>query len=98
MEMDNLILISDFCDGHAVEVSFLTKLQNSGLINIISDKGTLYLDRKELYLIEKIIVFHNELDINIEGVEVVVHLLQKIETMQGEMEYLKNQLNQFKIH
>ena len=36
---------------------------------------------------------HQELDVNIEGIDVVFNLLQKIDTLQKELTALKNRLN-----
>ncbi len=44
----------------------------------------------------KIVVFYRDLNINVAGIETVMHLLQRIENMQQEIQQLKNELNLYK--
>ncbi|WP_157998133.1 chaperone modulator CbpM [Aquimarina agarivorans] len=41
-------------------------------------------------------VFYRDLNINVAGIETVMHLLQRIENMQQEIQQLKNELNLYK--
>ena len=42
--------------------------------------------------LEKLVRFHYEMDINLEGIEAIHHLLQQMKTMQDEMKALKTGL------
>jgi len=42
--------------------------------------------------LEKYVRFYYELDINLEGIETVSYLLQRINTMQNELKTLTNRL------
>ena len=44
------------------------------------------------YEIEKMIRMHQELDVNIEGIDVVFNLLQKIDSLQKELANVRNRL------
>jgi hypothetical protein len=92
MEEKKLIPASELCLYHKVEISFIHSLQEYGLIEIISEKGNEYLDEEKLSELEKIINLHNELHVNIEGIDVVLHLLEQLEATQGELNRLRNQL------
>jgi len=41
---------------------------------------------------EEVIHLHVDLEINIEGIETILHLLEKIDTLQNEAIELKNRL------
>jgi hypothetical protein len=92
MQTENLIAIRDFCIYHDIEISFISLLQQNGLIEIITIENTQFIDVEQLRQLEKFIHFHYELDINLEGIESIAHLLQRIEVMQDEMLALRNKL------
>lgn len=92
MQEKNLIAVKDFCVHHNIEISFLHTLREYGLINIISSEHDLFVDGDCLTELEKMMRLHYELDINMEGIEAIRHLLNKLENMQNEITMLKNKL------
>jgi len=62
------------------------------MLQIVTIKETRYINRKQLQQLEKIILFYNDLDINLEGIEAVNHLLDKINRLQDQIRHLKNRL------
>ncbi|MBS1738876.1 MAG: chaperone modulator CbpM [Bacteroidetes bacterium] len=93
METNDLIPAEDFCHYYNVETSFINSLEHSGLIKITSIEHTQFLPLYEIRKLEKIIRLHYDLDINVEGIETIFHLLEKIETMQEEIRVLSNKFN-----
>ncbi len=92
MATKNLIAATDFCVYHHLEHTFITDLQQAGLVEITIVNNTTYIPEAELQKLEKIIRLHNELDINIAGIEAITHLLQRVEDIQEEIRVLKNNL------
>jgi len=92
METKDLIALSEFCIQHGIEMSFISSLQQTGLIEITTIKETGFIDASQLQNLEKYVHFHYELDINLEGIETITHLLQRINDMQDAMMALKNRL------
>ena len=92
MQTDYLVAIDEFCVKHNIEVSFISSLQETGLIEItmIDDAGFIQLE--QLQEIEKFIRFYYELDINIEGIETISHLLQRVNELQEEIVALRNKV------
>ena len=93
MENDELIPAEDFCMYNNIEYSFIHSLENSGLISITSVEQTTYLSAGQLQKLEKFARLHYDLDINIEGIETINYLLEKIEEMQKEILNLKNSIH-----
>jgi uncharacterized Fe-S cluster-containing MiaB family protein len=87
-----MIPANEFCTYHNIEISFLNSLQEAGLIEITIIEETEYIPENQLNELEKIIRLYYELDINLEGIETVMHLLQRINDMQDEITLLKNRL------
>jgi hypothetical protein len=92
MNKVNLIPANEFCASHEIEISFIDSLQEAGLIEITTIEKTEYVQESQLNELERIVRLYYELDINLEGIETVIHLLQRIKNMQDEITLLKNRL------
>lgn len=92
MQKELLISVDEFCTNHNIKTSFISTLQKNGLIEIITIKESVFVDREQLKQLEKIVRLYYELDINMEGIETISYLLQKIISMQDEMMVLRNRL------
>lgn len=92
MDTKQLIPAREFCAHHNIEVSFISSLQANGLIEITTIEETAFIQVSQLKHLEKFIRLYYDLDINLEGVESISHLLQKISSMQDEITMLKNKL------
>ncbi|WP_273568524.1 chaperone modulator CbpM [Maribacter halichondriae] len=92
MNLEDLITITDFCKSYQISKAMIVEFKEFGLVNIIENKNTLYMPLTELPKAEKILRLHSELDINLEGIEVITQLLNRMEEMQKEMTRLQNRL------
>jgi GTP1/Obg family GTP-binding protein len=92
MQTEEMIPASEFCVHHNIELSFLHSLNESGLIQIISIEETLYVPISQLPNLEKLVRFYYDLDINVEGIETITHLLYRINTMQQQIAQLTQRL------
>lgn len=95
MNIKNLIPANEFCVHHNIGISFISSLHENGLIKITTIEETSYIHKNQLPDLERIIRFSSELDINIEGIETIIHLLKRINEMQNEIIILKNRLGMF---
>ena len=92
MEQVNLIPAKDLCMYHNIEFSFIHELENSGLISVTSVKKEVYIPEEEMLKVERFIRLHYDLDINVEGLETIQYLLEKMERLQREIIHLKNRV------
>lgn len=95
MNSKNLIQIKQFCLYHEIENTFITELNNYGLVEIIIQDEDEYLEPEQLPVIEKMIRLHYDLKINLEGIDAIAHLLNKIEVLQQNLNTAKNKLRLF---
>jgi chaperone modulatory protein CbpM len=98
--MENLIAISTICTYHEVEYTFINSLGEAGLLELQVVDQQPYIPQSNLQKLEKMIRMHNELEINIAGIEAITHLLDRVEQMQEELRVLRNlrlheRLNEF---
>lgn len=92
MEMQEFIPIDIFCREHGVEISFISSLQEFGLIEVTRINEAECIPLSQLVKAEKLLRLHNDLEINLEGIDVITHLLQRVKAMQDEIRELKNRL------
>lgn len=92
MENNNLVPTAQFCEFHQIEFSFINSLSDYGLIELISIEEKQYLSFDQLKDLEKMIHLHYDLDINIEGIEAISHLLTRVDDLHQELTNLKNKL------
>ncbi len=97
MENRNMIAIESFCRYHRVEETFVFSVQEIGLIQLEIIENSLFISEDKLSDLEKILRLHRELDINPEGIGVVLQLLDNIESLQQENQNLRNKLRRFEL-
>ncbi len=93
MSVINKITIEEFCNHYRVETSFVHSLHTYGLIEFTSAADGQHLIRyDQLAVLERYIHLHYDLEINIEGLDAVSHLLNQIHSLQAEVRQLRNEL------
>ena len=92
MAGEKRIPANEFCTHHEIEVAFINELQEYGLATITTEEGKGFIDEEELEEIQKMIRLHYDLNINLEGLDAIRHLLEQMKRMQNEMTALRNKL------
>ena len=90
-----LISTDDFCTHYKVEYSFISSLQQNGLIEIIIIDEHSFIDHDHLKNVERLVRLHYDLDINLEGIEAITYLLNRVKNMQDEIVALRNRLGMY---
>jgi chaperone modulatory protein CbpM len=92
MDSNNMVPAQEFCTHHSISYTFITGLQEAGLVEVVLVEEQAYLYTDQLAALEKLVRMHTELEINMEGVEAVAHLLQRLETLQLQLHTLSQRL------
>ncbi len=92
MEKDVMIAADEFCNHHNISFAFVSLLSQQGLIEMTTIEEHQFIPANRLQQLEKLVRLHYDLDINLEGIEAITYLLNRIENMQHEMIDLKNRL------
>lgn len=95
MENDEMIPAKEFCTYHNIEYSFIHSLEDSGLITVSSHEESIFIPVAEMPKLEKFIRLHYDLDINLEGLETIQYLLDKIEFLQKKLKCIQNNSGEF---
>ena len=92
METNNLISIHLLCTHYNIPISFINSLNEYELIELVTVEEIVCIHKKEIKEIEKMIRLHYELEINMEGMDVIYNLLNQVEILKNDISSLNNKL------
>ncbi len=67
-----------------IEFTFFDSLEEAGLLSIETEDNVKYLMFDELAAFEQLTNWHYDLEVNLAGLEVISHLLNKLEQLRQE--------------
>ena len=91
MEKGNWISVEECCVYYSIETSFVQKLDEHGLIELNRSDEAVFIAFEQLSDLEKYMHLHYELEINMEGLETIKHLLGQVHDLQKEVNRLKGE-------
>lgn len=87
-----LIIVNEYCHKCHIEPSFIDLLEETGLIEIHTEGSEHYLLISQLPEVERYSRMYYDLAINLEGIDAIHHLLERMELMRREMNMLRSRL------
>lgn len=88
-----LVTITQYCINYEIEPDFIGSLEENGIITFTIIDTEKYIHEDQFSELNTYIHLHYDLDINIEGIDAIRHLLDKIDQMQSEIDTLKSKLH-----
>ena len=92
MSDEEIIPVEMFCSCYQVELNFLETLESYGLISISYRDNQRFILKEEIAELEKYSRLHYDLSINVEGIDALHNMLEKIKQLQQEAEQLRARL------
>ena len=92
MEKENFILVHHYCEHTQIPVDFIYSLHEYGFIETKQIENDVYIQDFDLVEIERISRLQNELGINLEGIDAINHIMQKMNRLESEVRMLKDRL------
>ncbi len=92
MAKEKYILVRHYCQNSPIEDSFISQLQEYGLVKFEQRENEAYLDEKDIEEIERFFRLHRDLGINYEGLGAIRQMLKRMAKMEREMESLRRRL------
>ena len=92
MKQENLISLKELSVIYKIDFSFFLNLNDIGLLEIKKISKVDYIHQDQINAVEKMIRLHHELSLNEESIDIVFNLLQKIDSLQNELIFIKNKL------
>lgn len=90
--MEQRIAIEVFCQRQGIEPVFVRALHERGLIVVIAEQEAHFIAVDQLPRLEQLARMHYDLDINLEGIEAISHMLERMERLQEDMRTLRARL------
>jgi hypothetical protein len=95
MSTKNHIFLDDFCEYHAVKLSFINELGEHELVEITRQSSRPCIPEEQVPILEQMVRLHRDLDINIPGIEVALNLINELENHKRRIVELENRLRRF---
>ncbi|TCJ14592.1 MerR family transcriptional regulator [Flaviaesturariibacter flavus] len=92
MQDEHYISVEEFCTHLNIEKAFIRSLYDQGLIELTTVEEDILLPLSQLVEVEQMIRLHYDLNVNIEGIDVIRHILKRLEEAQERIYRLKNRL------
>ena len=92
MSTTNYIPVQELCAQYRIEQTFITELHEKGVLQLRIVEQTYCLHCDSMPVFEKIMRIHDELHINIEGIDVILNLLDKIDDLNRQLVKTQNRL------
>ncbi|MEO6670938.1 MAG: chaperone modulator CbpM [Ferruginibacter sp.] len=92
MAAQKLVAIKEFCLHHNISNDLINQLHQYEIIELVTVKRTRFIAEKNLQSLEKIVRLYNDLQVNVEGIQTILHLLASLEKKEAELYTLRNQL------
>lgn len=93
---ENKLLYSECLRIYEVEESFIDSLHEVGLIRVVDLDEERFIEYDDLPDLEQFIRWHYEMDINVEGIDALRHMLEKVRSLQSEIAQLRHELQFYK--
>lgn len=92
MDPEQFIIAEEFCTSHEIEFSFISSLNEAGLIEICLVEEKYLIAESQLPKLEKLVRLHYDLQINLEGIDAIANLLERFNRIREENTILRNKL------
>lgn len=90
MDASNSISVEQFCRYYKIESTFIQSLDEYGLVVLTRTDEGHFINYDELGNIERYIHLHYDLNINMEGLDAISHLLTRVDDLQQELKRLRS--------
>lgn len=87
-----LITITEYCKYSKVEAEFINLLKGEDLIEVQIVSGEESITVEQMPLLEQYARWYYEMEINLEGIDVIRHMLARVKKLQNEIDELETKL------
>src|SRR3712207_191600 len=88
------IAIEEFCNLHGVEVRLIREFADFGLVPLHVENNQEFLPDKAISRLERTLRLFRDLEVNKEGIEVILHMRKQLKKLHREHEVLLRRLHQ----
>ncbi len=92
MEQQAWIPADVFCTYYHVELSLVRAIGEYGLVEVAAKGDQVMIATDQLADLERVLRLHDDLGINLEGIEAINFLLERVRSLQAEVRELRGRL------
>jgi chaperone modulatory protein CbpM len=86
------IAVEEFCNHHGIEVKLIREFADFGLVSLHLENNQEYLPNKAISRLERTLRLFRELEVNKEGIEVILHMRKQLKKLRRQQENLLHRL------
>ena len=90
----NYIAIEEFCQYHGVELRLVQEFADFSLVQIQTSQNGLVVPASEVKQLERMLRLALDLDLNPEGIDVILNMRQEMQRLRRKAQRLQNRLRQ----
>ncbi|MDE1207624.1 MULTISPECIES: chaperone modulator CbpM [Tenacibaculum] len=87
-----LISVQKVIVHHNLDEQFIESIESFQLIEFVVKDSNKYLYTEQLPILEKIIRLHYDLEVNMQGIDVINNMLDRMDSMHKTIKQLENKL------
>lgn len=91
MEDVKRISVTQCCTYYSIEISFIEQLNEYGLLELSGSGEQTFIAYEQLPDLEKYMRLYYDLEINMQGIEAITHLLGRIQHLQQAVKRLQGE-------
>jgi hypothetical protein len=88
------ISIEEFCSHHSVEVQLIQEFADFGLVQLHTDQEQKVMPASEVKRVERILRLALDLDLNPEGIDIILNMRQEMMRLRRQAQRLQSRLQQ----
>ncbi|MDQ3291676.1 MAG: chaperone modulator CbpM [Bacteroidota bacterium] len=90
----NYIAIEEFCQHHGVEVRLIQEFADLGLVHLHTNENHQVVPASEVKQLERMLRLALDLDLNPEGIDVILNMRQELQRLRRQTQRLQSRLRQ----
>ena len=88
------IAVEEFCTHHGVEVMLVREFADFGLIQLLVEENREFVPDEEVSRLERMLRLSQELEVNKEGIDIILHMREELKQLRREADQLRYRLRQ----
>lgn len=88
------ITIEEFCNHHGVEAQLIREFADFGLVHLQTEQDQEVLVGSEINRVERMLRLAQDLDLNPEGIDIILNMRQELLRLRRRTQRLQNRLRQ----
>lgn len=88
----DFIIVSEYCRKTNLDPDFIIMLEEGGLIDVYVEQNEKYFPSAQLLDVERYTRMYYDLSINIEGIDAIRNILNRMKDLHTEINYLRERL------